>query len=196
MIPQSSPAAIFKIPGSLPIGQNSLVGGWTNSHLKIMLIQQMGPPSFPEFGMKELKTYPPWKLTYPLKIDGWKTKFPFKMVPIQVTCQFLWVYVGPPPRPVKQHQHPIADTCNCFRLWLRGAQCCPARFSFIVSRLAGTVFSCATRLHDHRLPSSNCYSICKVKSEVVTVMPRLYHTSTIRNITSSTYYLQLPNQNH
>ena len=29
----------------------------------------------------------PWKLTYPLKIDGWKMKCPFKLVP------FLWTFV-------------------------------------------------------------------------------------------------------
>ena len=33
-------------------------------------------------------SFPARKLTYhyPLKIDGWKMKFPFKMVPFQGTC--------------------------------------------------------------------------------------------------------------
>ena len=31
----------------------------------------------------------PWKLPYPLKIDGWKMTFPFNMVPFQGTCWFL-----------------------------------------------------------------------------------------------------------
>ena len=30
----------------------------------------------------------PLKLTYPLKIDGWKMKIPFKMVPFQGTFEF------------------------------------------------------------------------------------------------------------
>ena len=33
---------------------------------------------------------PSWKLTYPLKIDGWKSKFPVKMVPFQGTVVHFW----------------------------------------------------------------------------------------------------------
>ena len=39
-----------------------------------------------------INTYRPWKLTHPLKIDGWKMTFPFKMIPFQGTCQFSGGY--------------------------------------------------------------------------------------------------------
>ena len=54
-------------------GEPSIGGHWGAQKRHAMLIAQGWFP-------------PSRKLTYPLKIDDWKMKFPFKMVPFQGTC--------------------------------------------------------------------------------------------------------------
>ena len=50
---------------------------WTGVFIVSKLV---GAPNQSPSGTSTL-FLPPLKLTYPLKIDGWKIKFPFKMVP-------------------------------------------------------------------------------------------------------------------
>ena len=53
--------------------------------------------------------YPPWKPTYPLKIDGWKMTFPFQMVPFSGDMFFFFFWGG---GGVFQEELPEVDWCH------------------------------------------------------------------------------------
>ena len=58
-----------------------VAGGWTNSHPTNWAESTNGTTIFLGICDEGIKRIPPRKLTYLLKIDGWKIKFHFKTVP-------------------------------------------------------------------------------------------------------------------
>ena len=73
------------------IVQKSQTTTWTWNMYKTLQIMGKLPPSTGARRISEPSTvlllvkYTPWKLTYPLKMNGWKMKLHFKMVPCQLT---------------------------------------------------------------------------------------------------------------
>ena len=54
----------------------------------------LGSPQLRPSQNTQQSSFSPWKLTYSLKIDGWKMKFPIEMVPFQGTCFFCFFWGG------------------------------------------------------------------------------------------------------